>query len=177
MASISILPSHKFSQQDSSNDPTIQRRSNNYCNNNTHKRHKATMNGLTMVSAVAFLLAGVGTWRTTVVEGHGYLFEPASRNYWSNVHGKDYGLERGLPSPREYCFHCLNTNTGVCGTSEQGVNYGTLFRRSTLYRSTRTARSRTYTYRLILIILCLYYDSPHSHFIAIRHKSPSILYV
>ena len=88
---------------------------------------KATMHGRTMVSSVSFLLAVVGTRRTTMVEGHGYLFEPASRNYWSNVHGKDYGLERGRPSPREYCFHCLNTNTGVCGTSEQGVNYGTLY--------------------------------------------------
>jgi len=51
------------------------------------------------------------------------MLQPTSRNYWSNLNGKDYGLESGVPVPREYCFHCLNTNTGVCGTSEQGVNY------------------------------------------------------
>jgi len=57
--------------------------------------------------------------------GHGYLLQPKSRNYWSNLNGKDYGLESGVPIPREYCYHCLNTKErgGVCGTSEQGVNY------------------------------------------------------
>lgn len=57
------------------------------------------------------------------INGHGYMFQPESRNYWSNVNGKDYGLEAGVPIPKEYCYHCLNTKTGVCGTSEQGVNY------------------------------------------------------
>jgi len=73
--------------------------------------------GVTVVAAFAVTNSISGC------HGHGYMLQPPSRNYWSNLNGKDYGLESGVPIPREYCFHCLNTNTGVCGTSEQGVNY------------------------------------------------------
>lgn len=58
------------------------------------------------------------------VHGHGYMFEPISRNYYSNQFGLTWGTEPNIPM-KEYCFHCLNTKGvgSVCGTSEQGVNY------------------------------------------------------
>mmetsp|Transcript_6238 Transcript_6238/g.15433 ORF Transcript_6238/g.15433 Transcript_6238/m.15433 type:complete len:407 (+) Transcript_6238:74-1294(+) len=58
------------------------------------------------------------------VHGHGYMFEPLSRNYFAHLYGLSYGNEPGLP-PAEYCQHCLNTKGpgSVCGTSEQGINY------------------------------------------------------
>jgi hypothetical protein len=64
---------------------------------------------------VAFAAATVFTSYISGVSGHGYMFQPSSRNYYAYVNGKDYGLESGVPS-REYCYHCLNTNTGICGT-------------------------------------------------------------
>jgi hypothetical protein len=56
--------------------------------------------------------------------GHGYMFEPLSRNYYASVNGLSWGTQADLP-PQEYCFHCLNTKGpgSVCGTSESGINY------------------------------------------------------
>ena len=57
--------------------------------------------------------------------GHGYLFEPLSRNYYAYTNGLDWGPpQAGVPA-KEYCSHCVNTKGpgSVCGTSEQGVNY------------------------------------------------------
>lgn len=56
--------------------------------------------------------------------GHGYMFEPLTRNYYAHVHGLSWGSQSGFPD-KEYCHHCLNTKGpgSVCGTSEQGVNY------------------------------------------------------
>lgn len=56
--------------------------------------------------------------------GHGYMFEPLSRNYYAYLHGLSWGSQSGVPD-KEYCSHCLNTKGpgSVCGTSEQGVNY------------------------------------------------------
>ena len=49
------------------------------------------------------------------VDGHGYMFEPMPRPYFSWVDGLGYGFEIGVPS-KEYCAWCINTNTGVCGS-------------------------------------------------------------
>lgn len=67
--------------------------------------------------AISLLLMAPST-----VHGHGYMFEPMARNYWSSLNGVTSGTTSGFPG-REYCPHCLNTNTGVCGTSEQFINY------------------------------------------------------
>ena len=40
---------------------------------------------------------------------------PRTRNEFAAQEGVDGGGTAGLP-PREYCTHCLNTNTGVCGS-------------------------------------------------------------
>ena len=58
--------------------------------------------------------------------GHGYLFEPLSRNYYAytNVGWVPPEGQAGVPA-KEYCSHCVNTKGpgSVCGTSEQGVDY------------------------------------------------------
>jgi len=57
-------------------------------------------------------------------DGHGYMSDPLSRNYFSQLFGIDYGSSPDQPS-KEYCFHCLNTKGpgSVCGTSEAGIDY------------------------------------------------------
>jgi len=56
--------------------------------------------------------------------GHGYMYEPLSRNYFANLYGLSWGSKPDFP-PSEYCHHCLNTKGpgSVCGASEQGINY------------------------------------------------------
>ena len=58
------------------------------------------------------------------VQGHGYMSEPLTRNYYAQLFGIDWGNQPDVPS-REYCPHCLNTKGpgSVCGTSEGGINY------------------------------------------------------
>jgi len=58
------------------------------------------------------------------VQGHGYMSEPLSRNYYAQLFGLDWGNTPEVPV-REYCPHCLNTKGpgSVCGTSEGGINY------------------------------------------------------
>ena len=46
-------------------------------------------------------------------EAHGYMTSPRTRNQFAAEDGKDVPTA-GYP-PREYCTHCLNTNSGVCG--------------------------------------------------------------
>eukprot|EP00549_Striatella_unipunctata_P011843 CAMPEP_0118716170 /NCGR_PEP_ID=MMETSP0800-20121206/27336_1 /TAXON_ID=210618 ORGANISM="Striatella unipunctata, Strain CCMP2910" /NCGR_SAMPLE_ID=MMETSP0800 /ASSEMBLY_ACC=CAM_ASM_000638 /LENGTH=434 /DNA_ID=CAMNT_0006622529 /DNA_START=157 /DNA_END=1461 /DNA_ORIENTATION=+ len=57
------------------------------------------------------------------VSGHGYMYTPRSRNWVANQDGVNGGSSADLPK-REYCHHCLNTNTGVCGKSTT-YNYDT----------------------------------------------------
>ena len=84
---------------------------------NQHHHTMKLFNASSLSSSVfAFTAATAFTNSILGVSGHGYMFQPSSRNYYSNINGKDYGSESGVPIPREYCYHCLNTNTGVCGT-------------------------------------------------------------
>ena len=84
---------------------------------NQHHHTMKLFNASSLSSSVfAFAAATAFTNSILGVSGHGYMFQPSSRNYYSNINGKDYGSESGVPIPREYCYHCLNTNTGVCGT-------------------------------------------------------------
>ena len=84
---------------------------------NQHHHTMKFFNASSLSSSVfAFAAATAFTNSILGVSGHGYMFQPSSRNYYSNINGKDYGSESGVPIPREYCYHCLNTNTGVCGT-------------------------------------------------------------
>lgn len=71
-----------------------------------------------LLSAIT-LTAALGT-----AHGHGYMFEPLSRNYYAQLFGRDWGNEPNVPT-KEYCYHCLNTKGpgSVCGTSEGGINY------------------------------------------------------
>jgi len=58
-----------------------------------------------------------------VVDAHGYLKSPKSRNYYANTDGKWYGGTASDPAP-ENCPHCLNRGgtDGVCGISSN-ANY------------------------------------------------------
>lgn len=94
---------------------------------NQHHHTMKFFNASSLSSSVfAFAAATAFTNSILGVSGHGYMFQPSSRNYYSNINGKDYGSESGVPIPREYCYHCLNTNTGVCGTYH--VIFTTFFR-------------------------------------------------
>lgn len=66
---------------------------------------------------------GLSTMVGTVY-GHGYMFEPLSRNYYAWLNGLTWGTQTAIPN-KEYCTHCLNTKGpgSVCGTSESGTNY------------------------------------------------------
>jgi hypothetical protein len=61
---------------------------------------------------------------TGSAHGHGYMFEPLSRNYYAKLFGLTWGEQPDKPLA-EYCPHCLNTKGpgSVCGTSEGGTNY------------------------------------------------------
>jgi hypothetical protein len=50
-----------------------------------------------------------------VVNGHGYVSSPRSRNWIAHEDGIE-GVQAGAPR-REYCQHCVNRNSGVCGYS------------------------------------------------------------
>ena len=66
---------------------------------------------IVLVALAAFPVA-------VLVQGHGYLAVPASRNYYANQNSGGGGP--GQPQP-EYCPHCLNINEGetpVCGTGK-----------------------------------------------------------
>jgi len=56
------------------------------------------------------------------VHGHGYIYQPVSRNWYTHTDGLSWGSSDGLPFA-EYCPHCLNRNRGVCGVSETDGDY------------------------------------------------------
>jgi len=61
----------------------------------------------------------------SLVDGHGYLETPRSRNWYAHdvLSTGECPGSAGCP-PGEYCQHCLNTNAGVCGKSPSN-NYET----------------------------------------------------
>lgn len=74
-------------------------------------------NALTIVpsmSLLPFFLLLLGTSR--VVDGHGMLRSPRSRNWVAHQEGSYWQISTGV-APAESCPHCLNTNAGVCGRS------------------------------------------------------------
>jgi hypothetical protein len=74
-------------------------------------------------AAVIFLLTSLVLEMPIAVQGHGYMFIPTSRNRYAHTSGVSYNNGvKGIP-PSEYCAHCLNANQGVCGISEQGIDY------------------------------------------------------
>lgn len=54
----------------------------------------------------------------SLVRGHGFLQSPRSRNFYAHdiISTNECSGSAGCP-PAEYCEHCLNGNTGVCGKS------------------------------------------------------------
>eukprot|EP00531_Pseudo-nitzschia_arenysensis_P013023 CAMPEP_0116132414 /NCGR_PEP_ID=MMETSP0329-20121206/9531_1 /TAXON_ID=697910 /ORGANISM="Pseudo-nitzschia arenysensis, Strain B593" /LENGTH=396 /DNA_ID=CAMNT_0003626919 /DNA_START=38 /DNA_END=1228 /DNA_ORIENTATION=+ len=73
-------------------------------------------------STTASALSLSAMWQN--VDGHGYMYEPLTRNYYAWLNGLSWGNQGGIPN-KEYCTHCLNTKGpgSVCGTSESGTNY------------------------------------------------------
>ena len=64
------------------------------------------------------LAAFSATTTVVLVQGHGYLAFPASRNYYAN---QNFGSGGPGQPQQEYCPHCLNINEGVtpvCGTGK-----------------------------------------------------------
>lgn len=66
------------------------------------------------VGFLSLFLAITQCWWESM--GHGMLTSPRSRNWRAHQEGVDFGSQPGIPT-REYCAHCLNTNSGVCGQS------------------------------------------------------------
>lgn len=68
------------------------------------------------ITMVRFLLLSSLTFFTismTSVESHGGLVSPRSRNQVAREEGTN-GAQSGVPK-KEYCWHCLNRNNGMCG--------------------------------------------------------------
>mmetsp|Transcript_30370 Transcript_30370/g.52629 ORF Transcript_30370/g.52629 Transcript_30370/m.52629 type:complete len:230 (+) Transcript_30370:159-848(+) len=65
-----------------------------------------------------FALATLSFHSPSLVEGHGYLKTPRSRNWYAHdiIRSGECQGSAGCP-PGEYCQHCLNANLGVCGKS------------------------------------------------------------
>ena len=62
----------------------------------------------------------------SLVDGHGYMYSPRSRNWVANEDGTDSwagGGTVGTPK-KEYCPHCLNSKAAdeICGVGNAG-NY------------------------------------------------------
>ena len=74
---------------------------------------KTTNKHTAFIALTTFVI--ISNFLVTNVEGHGYMTTPRTRNEFAAQEGVDGGGTAGLP-PREYCTHCLNTNTGVCGS-------------------------------------------------------------
>ena len=64
------------------------------------------------------IVAAASIAPTHLVDAHGYLKSPKSRNYYANTNGKWSGGTASDPAP-ENCPHCLNRGgtDGVCGIS------------------------------------------------------------
>jgi hypothetical protein len=68
------------------------------------------------------IILALGAFPISIVYGHGYIFEPPSRNYYAHTDGLNSGSIAAVPN-KEYCPHCLNSNAGVCGISEGGTDF------------------------------------------------------
>jgi len=68
-------------------------------------------------------LALASSFVTSIVDGHGFLTSPRSRN-WLAYDDVEKCSGSGCPRP-EYCHHCLNGNDGVCGKTGGGNSYET----------------------------------------------------
>jgi hypothetical protein len=68
------------------------------------------------------ILLALAAFPVASVHGHGYMFEPPSRNYFAHANGLDWGSVSGVPM-KEHCHHCLNGNAGVCGITQSGKDY------------------------------------------------------
>lgn len=84
----------------------------------THKNQKQTKIIMFFVPSTLLLLLAI----PDLVNGHGYMSEPPSRNWYTHTDGLDWGTSPGVPS-KEYCPHCLNRNKGVCGFSESNIDF------------------------------------------------------
>lgn len=71
-------------------------------------------------SFICSAIVSIPAFLPVVVQGHGYMYEPPTRNYVANSIGLVYGSQPGVP-PKEYCPHCLNQNAGVCGITQDGT--------------------------------------------------------
>jgi len=61
----------------------------------------------------------------TLINGHGYMYSPRSRNWVAQEDGADSGTTGGSGTPKkEYCYHCLNRKAAddICGLGNAG-NY------------------------------------------------------
>ena len=75
------------------------------------------------LTTTTLAVALLSSWfLASLVEGHGYMFEPPSRSYSAWQTGLDYGAEAGVPN-RDNCAWCININDGVCGITQSGINY------------------------------------------------------
>jgi hypothetical protein len=68
------------------------------------------------------IILALGAFPISTVYGHGYMFEPPSRNYYAHTDGLNSGSSPAVPN-KEYCHHCLNSNAGVCGISQGGTDF------------------------------------------------------
>ena len=55
----------------------------------------------------------------TLVNGHGYMTSPRPRNWVAAQDGATSTNQEGVRG-KEYCYHCLNRNNGVCGIGNAG---------------------------------------------------------
>lgn len=63
-----------------------------------------------LLSAFVLLFSNL----VTMSDAHGMMTSPRARNEVAATDGLDSGKQAGFP-PKEYCSHCLNENSGVCG--------------------------------------------------------------
>ncbi len=78
-------------------------------------------------SSLVYLLASL-ILRPSLVEGHGFLKTPRSRNWFAYENGVDAAgnVNTGKPQ-REYCSHCLNVKQAehLCGKGSANTDYDT----------------------------------------------------
>ena len=97
-------------------------------------------------------------------DGHGYMFEPSTRNYYAHSDGLVFGSAAGVPE-KEYCQHCLNSNAGVCGISESGTDYDAWL--DSQGNPMPWITQRTYEPGQVIEV--------HSHLASVRHYTQIIL--
>ena len=97
-------------------------------------------------------------------DGHGYMFEPSTRNYYAHSDGLVFGSAAGVPE-KEYCQHCLNSNAGVCGISQSGTDYDAWL--DSQGNPMPWITQRTYEPGQVIEV--------HSHLASVRHYTQLIL--